>query len=226
LYKKIKIEILFANIPIHILSIFKSQARPNMSSKNTVSMVCKVCQDAGKPETLFRSHFTRENRDPNSRVVCPTLLALECRFCHKNGHTVKYCPVLKGREKEEKQKQRAYIMDEPTPTKVTKKVTNNRFACFDSDEDEEVEVEVEVEVEDVDIEFPVLCQSIAPVKIQTGYAAALSKPRQEKPRQEQVKEEEKPVKIVVPVPRVAPWALNRTTKHSWADDTDSSDEED
>lgn len=62
---------------------------------------CKVCHDAGKTEADYRSHFIRETPAPTSRVVCPTLLALECRYCFNSGHTIKYCPTLKKHEKAE-----------------------------------------------------------------------------------------------------------------------------
>jgi len=75
----------------------------NRNNMSNVQKYCKVCQDAGKPESVYRGHNTRETRDPKSKVTCPTLLALNCRYCHENGHTVKYCPVLatnsKGKNK-------------------------------------------------------------------------------------------------------------------------------
>jgi hypothetical protein len=59
-----------------------------------VKPFCKVCYDTGKPDHLFSNHFVRETRDPNSRITCPTLLALECRYCFVRGHTVSKCPKL------------------------------------------------------------------------------------------------------------------------------------
>jgi hypothetical protein len=53
---------------------------------------CKVCADVGKTDT---AHYIRLTPDPKSPVVCPTLLALKCRYCFKSGHTVKYCAVAK-----------------------------------------------------------------------------------------------------------------------------------
>ena len=71
------------------------------SSKSSSSkMYCKVCHDSGKSEAVYTSHFIRESVDPNSKVLCPTLLALECRFCFCKGHTVKYCSALKKRNSE------------------------------------------------------------------------------------------------------------------------------
>jgi hypothetical protein len=66
-----------------------------MSRRNTVNAkCCKFCKDAGKSEEEYTSHFLRESRDPNSRIICPTLLAIECRFCFKKGHTVSKCNKL------------------------------------------------------------------------------------------------------------------------------------
>lgn len=55
---------------------------------------CKICSDSGKGGAIFRNHNVRER----GRVVCPTLLAMECRYCRGKGHTPKFCPKLKERE--------------------------------------------------------------------------------------------------------------------------------
>jgi len=60
-----------------------------------MSKFCKICKDSRKPDGIVRSHNVRER----GRVVCPTLLATECRFCKKKGHTPKFCPKLKERER-------------------------------------------------------------------------------------------------------------------------------
>jgi hypothetical protein len=60
----------------------------------TVKAFCKVCHDAGKPESIYTSHFVRAAPSPDAPVVCPTLLAQPCRYCSVAGHTVKYCPAL------------------------------------------------------------------------------------------------------------------------------------
>jgi hypothetical protein len=67
---------------------------------------CKVCFDAGKPESEYTSHWVRTlpDRNGNSSVTCPTLLGTECRYCFKFGHTAKFCPVI---EKNRKEKERA-----------------------------------------------------------------------------------------------------------------------
>jgi hypothetical protein len=121
----------------------------NSNTVKPVQMFCKVCLDAGKSESEYTSHFIRETRDPNSKVVCPTLLALECRFCFGQGHTVKYCTVLIKKEKEKNRSQK--LSEYNATTNQTKpKVTNtnltnpkvskkpsNAFACLDGDSDGE-----------------------------------------------------------------------------------------
>lgn len=117
-------------------------------SSNNKKMIstkyCKVCQDAGKSESEYRSHFTRESKDPNSKVLCPTLLALECRYCFKNGHTVKYCKILKDNEKNkkrwEKEAQNNKNIIEKEKYNNEKKIVTNKFAYLE-DEDSENELE-------------------------------------------------------------------------------------
>ncbi len=54
---------------------------------------CSMCFNAGRDS--YNTHFLRESRDPNSKITCPFLLAIECRYCGKYGHTKNYCPVFK-----------------------------------------------------------------------------------------------------------------------------------
>ena len=93
---------------------------------------CKVCADAGKTDT---AHFVRATPDPKSNVVCPTLLALECRYCFKNGHTVKYCTVLKRNEQERLRANRRTIATTQAPTVTTLKTPLNKFALLDNNDD-------------------------------------------------------------------------------------------
>jgi hypothetical protein len=53
---------------------------------------CKVCRDAGKTESVYTSHYVKSKE---GIVTCPTLKNVTCRYCHKNGHTVSHCQVLK-----------------------------------------------------------------------------------------------------------------------------------
>jgi hypothetical protein len=176
-------------------------AKSAKSAKSSVSHYCKVCHDSGKPESEYRSHSTRETRDPNSRVTCPILLAIECRFCHKSGHTVKYCPALKEKKRDEK---RVVSKPKPTPTVTNEKVANF-YDCL-------LEEEVEVEVEE---EFPMSFNTVISTSdSQLNYAAALAKPV---------------VKEIAPMPMVRTTSTLPMEKKSWVQmsmESDSEDEED
>ena len=225
----------------------------NSNTVKPVQMFCKVCLDAGKSESEYTSHFIRETRDPNSKVVCPTLLALECRFCFGQGHTVKYCTVLIKKEKEKNRSQK--LSEYNATTNLTnKKVTNpkvskkpsNVFACLDGDSDGE--------------ETQVLKKTIKKVAFDANdsfiskglrnYAAALAAPapkilpkavvvdilvsqafHKEKPKvHDLVNTESKESKeSKKPVPKVAPWASasNKVVqKNNWAAMEESDDEDD
>ena len=62
---------------------------------------CKVCFDAGKEEKCYTSHFVKDRPGPNGKVVCPTLLSTECRYCHDKGHFKSHCPALAERKKQQ-----------------------------------------------------------------------------------------------------------------------------
>ena len=200
-----------------------------MSRNNTkIASYCKVCQDAGKPEAIYRSHFTRETRDPNARITCPTLLALECRYCYKAGHTVKYCKVLKDKNnQQQKQEQKAYKpKTKPEPqTQATKPKSSNPYIYLDSDSEEEEPQQLNPKPIE---SFP---------QFQGGsYAAALVSKPEVKPVPVT------PVAAVTSAPKLAPWVSVpqpassvsvlpvpppiRRPMTNWADDTDSDDEQD
>ncbi len=157
-----------------------SRNNNNNTSVKPVQKFCKVCQDAGKSESEYLSHFTRETPDPNSKVVCPTLLALQCRFCSKNGHTVKYCPSLKEKEKTAKKAERtvSYINHSIKAEQKTKKGSNNSFLCLDCDSDEEQKVSKPQPKVVLKENFPQLCATskCAPVVTTRNYASALAMP--------------------------------------------------
>jgi len=89
---------------------------------------CKVCKDAGEPESVYASHYVKD-RDGN--VTCPKLKAIVCLNCGKRGHTSSYCkaPAAAARAATEAAKK-----PEPLPAPVVK----GRFAClFEDDSDDE-----------------------------------------------------------------------------------------
>jgi len=112
-------------------------SRNNNNNKSTVKY-CKVCHDAGKSEAEYQSHFTRENREPNSKVVCPTLLSLECRYCSNKGHTVKYCKMLeKNKNMLSRQERANNYRIEPEKNAIKSKQKTNIFDNLMEEEDEE-----------------------------------------------------------------------------------------
>jgi len=51
-------------------------------------------------------HFLRSSKELGSKIVCPTLLNTECTFCHRLGHTARFCGVREeqiGKELEKNQ---------------------------------------------------------------------------------------------------------------------------
>jgi len=193
----------------------------NIKNSAPIKKYCKVCQDAGKSEAEYRSHFTRESSDPKSKVKCPTLLAMECRFCYKYGHTVKYCPTIKDNEKHRKRNDAIARRNESIKTEVKSegKSHNNLYSCFETDSEEE---------EIIKEEFPTLLSSSLTSSqfISTSYAAALSKPVIKIP---EVKSEEASlVPIVKSEIKSTKWVYGVKTDlkmRSWADWSDSEDEE-
>ena len=152
----------------------KSTSSLNQSQK--VKTFCKICYDSGKPEYLYNNHFVRETRDINSRVVCPTLLAISCRFCGVRGHTVSKCkkalmaPVKTGAEIYKKGK---------ISEGDIKSVQKNLFGCLsDCDDDDDMDT-----VSDVSTVFPMLENSsgrcapcITPSQTEISYASVLCAP--------------------------------------------------
>ena len=89
------------------------------SSRNTTSTApaakpfCKVCRDAGKPESEYTSHFVKDQPGPNGKVICPTLLNQDCRICGKSGHTSSYCSQYRRPvAREEPRREERYIARE------------------------------------------------------------------------------------------------------------------
>ena len=107
----------------------------NNQTNNKPKPFCKVCADAGKTDT---AHFVRSSPDPKSQVLCPTLLALECRYCSQTGHTVKYCALLKKNNKDKEREHRRVFNTTPAPTTTTTQKNNNKFALLDDDDEEEI----------------------------------------------------------------------------------------
>ena len=130
-------------------------SRNNNNNKNTRTVskpFCKICFDAGKPESQYTSHYIRKTTDPNSAITCPILLATECRYCHKMGHTISRCTL---REQNNRARDAPAPVQAPVqaPVSSTRPVavaapvarqSNSRFAALDDDEEETVPASVTI----------------------------------------------------------------------------------
>ncbi len=128
-----------------------------MNSKNYNNKpkpFCKVCFDAGKTDT---AHFVRSSPDPKSKVTCPTLLALECRYCAQVGHTVKYCSVLKKNNKDKERFDRqTRVVNTVTPIVAPTIKNNNMFAALEQDSDDDNE---DRQIHTEQLSMPPLCHA-------------------------------------------------------------------
>lgn len=151
----------------------------NNSAASVVKPFCKVCFDANKPESQYTSHFVRKTKDLNSEILCPIILATECRYCHKLGHTISNCSLRAKNNARHAHAMQAPVQ-RPMPAPVQAPVRgNNRYAAFEVEDEVEVEVEVQVQVNET--EFPLLGGKSAAVQdtSRVSYAKAFaSKPAQ------------------------------------------------
>lgn len=116
-----------------------SSKKMTTTASASAKCFCNVCFDAGKTESEYTSHYVRASRDAGAKVVCPTLLALECKYCFHTGHTVKYCGVLKNQAKVKKIQERESKQVVLVAAETKKKESKNTFQalCDSSDEEEE-----------------------------------------------------------------------------------------
>jgi hypothetical protein len=197
---------------------------------------CKVCFDAGKPESEYTSHWvrTQPDRTGKSKVTCPTLLNTECRYCYQTGHTAKFCPAIKQKDKEMERAKRAEVVEKTKPKVQEKKPASVFAGLMEESDSEEEEVKVSKPVEN----YPVLCapvnkNEVLKQEVKTGWAAIVAKPAEVK----KVMEPTKPTGLVMlsdyikpepkdEVKKAAPWANKQpVVTKSWADESDSEDED-
>ena len=218
-----------------------------VSKKMENKPYCKVCHDAGKDESEFRSHSVRSKPDYYGKtvVICPTLLATECTYCYKKGHTVKFCPVISSNKKQENKVQAQNIRkekEEKEQKKVSKPKSGFSVLADSSSDSEKPSNKQSVTKQVVKSdskpatkivankpvakkdEFPALSsvkKEVKPAAI-TGWAAITAKSA------EQFQDEKKMQEIMEKsIKRMQPPIVKTTkpVKKNWADWSDSDDEE-
>ena len=125
-----------------------SSNRQHGSSNNqeTRAPSCPHCTNLNKfskTDTILpTNHYLRETPSPDSKLVCPVLLATECRYCKEFGHTVSKCPLAAAENKRRDSELARHAAADATAKadallkpKVKKAV--NRFSALDSDSDNE-----------------------------------------------------------------------------------------
>lgn len=197
-------------------------AKTTSTANTKTTPFCKVCMDAGKSPEIYKSHYVKND---TGNVICPTLLALECRFCFKVGHTVKYCQTL-----EKKKKMDAKLINRSgAPKKVDiipqpiSQVSKNPFDCLYSDDDASV-TEHNVTTESLDSVYITINENT-----ENGTKTWASIAAQEAP---QKMPEPKPVNNFVSVkeiitdttPKEKIFTFGNYRMKNWADWTDSDEE--
>ena len=120
---------------------------------------CKVCFDAGKPEAEYTSHFVKSDTGAKGKVVCPTLLNMDCTYCKMKGHMKSYCVVLKKNVLERKREcSRVAYESQSSKNDLSKHndLSKNVFGalcCASDTEDDESDANEFVD------DFPALCAS-------------------------------------------------------------------
>lgn len=106
------------------------------TSKTGGGKFCKICKDSGKSMDEYTSHYVRATPNPNSVIVCPTLIASICRYCKEGGHTVKHCPKIQIKNQLVTKPNHVVSNYQCSPVNDN---TNNlgAFAVFDDDDDDE-----------------------------------------------------------------------------------------
>ena len=106
-------------------STSKTSTSKTSTSSGARKPFCKVCKDAGKPESLYTSHYINDGPGKNGKVVCPTLLSQTCGYCKKAraGHTAKYCPELERKQHRRNEEPRREREREQKPAAATEQYT-------------------------------------------------------------------------------------------------------
>jgi hypothetical protein len=169
-------------------------------SLNGKKPFCKVCQDAGKPESEYTSHFVRTLPDINGKsiVTCPVLNSTECRYCCQLGHTTKFCPVLEKNEKRNKKTNYAEIQYQKSEQRISAisasaSVENKyrgAFAALDCEEDE-TQAKKDIPIMEKNDYFPALVTKQTTAPSAGNWATIAAKPAPPPQVKQEVKTEVK-----------------------------------
>lgn len=203
--------------------LFKMSTNP----KSIKKPFCKVCHDAGKPESEYTSHYVRSlpDRNGNTMVTCPTLLCTECRYCGNYGHTAKFCTILTANKNKNKnqfqnqnknqfQNQNHKQREMPKTTDAAKSTNASSFAVLaDSDSEDE--------------EYPALggAVKVEAKPVITGWTEMAAKPEVLVIKETNRAENHLVLTATSKFGKVVPLHTEDKVKISWADAVDS-DEED
>jgi hypothetical protein len=126
----------------------------SIKSASTNKSFCKVCCDAGKSEEDYTSHNVKASSGTKYIVVCPTLMSTTCKYCRKKGHTAKFCPILKKKEKEYAKTMartdyeiKTQRIDDKSVKKDKKKI--NSFDLLGNEYQDVVKLDLEMPVHDI-----------------------------------------------------------------------------
>jgi hypothetical protein len=215
----------------------RNNNKKNMGTKKAAPKpYCKVCHDSGKSEVEYTSHWVKTKPGPDGVVVCPTLLAQECRYCHESGHTPSCCKKLEKdnrvRAKLDHERERAKRIEEARVAEAKKKPVPQVSKCGGfaalmdgSDSDESPRARPSRPAEEFPVLAPVTRSLVLESALPAGgsYASMASKAKvqvQEQPC-ESFQVLTKTYVVKEPKPYVPASRMN------WADmDSDSSDDED
>ena len=147
----------------------------NANATATAKKCCKLCKDSGKSEAVFSTHFVKDNK---GKVICPTLLALNCRYCNASGHTVKFCKALEKKNKMDERNERNE-QNERNERNERNTVPLNMFDLLgedsDSDNEDLEEGEVVEEYPEIPMSRKIKAKQAKAMAMQS-YAMAISKP--------------------------------------------------
>lgn len=130
------------------------QMNNNRTTKTNERRVpkCVTCEKAGLTGKALE-HYTRKTPDPNSEIVCPTILSFKCGYCGQAGHSKGFCQALKtdqaklereqsrqAREEERRRNERR-AEEERQRQETTRRLKSNIFTAFIDDDEEENERE-------------------------------------------------------------------------------------